>query len=76
MHVGASEAARECSLRGKNAFVAGCMKLLGGGDADAELILVLGPGSALGCDPPASALPMSEPGGHHEKEPQALCAVA
>lgn len=33
---------QECSRRGKDAVVAGCMELLRGGDADAELILALG----------------------------------
>ena len=32
----------ECARRGKDAVVADCMELLGGGDADAELILTLG----------------------------------
>jgi HEAT repeat protein len=33
---------QECARRGKDAVVAGCMDLLGGGDADAELVLALG----------------------------------
>lgn len=32
----------ECARRGKDAVVAGCMDLLDGGEADAELILALG----------------------------------
>jgi hypothetical protein len=33
---------QECARRGKDAVVAGCMELLRGGDADAELIVALG----------------------------------
>jgi HEAT repeat protein len=33
---------QECARRGKDAVVAGCIDLLGGGDADAELVLALG----------------------------------
>lgn len=33
---------QECALRGKDAVVAGCMELLNGGGADAELVLALG----------------------------------
>jgi len=33
---------QECARRGKDAVVAGCMELLSGGDADAELIVALG----------------------------------
>jgi hypothetical protein len=39
---------QECARRGKDAVVAGCMELLGGGDADAELILALGGPPARG----------------------------
>ena len=33
---------QECARRGKDAVVAGCIELLGGGESDAELILALG----------------------------------
>lgn len=33
---------QECARRGKGEVVAGCIELLAGGDADAELILALG----------------------------------
>jgi hypothetical protein len=33
---------QECARRGKGAVVAGCIELLAGGEADAELILALG----------------------------------
>ena len=47
---------QECARRGKGAVVAGCMELLGGGDADADLILALG-------GPPASWVVTGEPPG-------------
>jgi hypothetical protein len=47
---------QECARRGKDAVVAGCMELLGGGDADAELILALG-------GPPARWVVTGEPPG-------------
>lgn len=45
-----------CARRGKNAVVAGCIELLGGGDVDAELILALG-------GPPARWVITGEPSG-------------
>lgn len=33
---------QECARRGKDAVVAGCIELIGGGEGDAELILALG----------------------------------
>ena len=45
---------QECARRGKDAVVAGCMELLGGRDADAELILALG-------GPPARWVVTGEP---------------
>lgn len=47
---------QECARRGKNAVVSGCMDLLGGGDADARLILALG-------GPPARWVVTGEPSG-------------
>lgn len=47
---------QECARRGKDAVVAGCMELLGGRDADAELILALG-------GPPARWVVTGEPPG-------------
>lgn len=47
---------QECARRGQSAVVAGCMELLGGGDADAELILALG-------GPPARWVLTGEPPG-------------
>jgi hypothetical protein len=47
---------QECARRGKGQVVAGCVELLGGGDADAELILALG-------GPPARWVVTGEPSG-------------
>lgn len=47
---------QECARRGKDAVVAGCIELLAGGDADAELILALG-------GPPARWVVTGEPPG-------------
>lgn len=47
---------QECARRGKGAVVAGCIELLAGGDADAELILALG-------GPPARWVITGEPSG-------------
>ena len=46
----------ECARRGKAAVVAGCIALLGGGEADAALILALG-------GPPARWVVTGEPSG-------------
>jgi len=46
----------ECARRGKNAVVAGCIELLGGGEVDGELILALG-------GPPARWAITGEPSG-------------
>lgn len=45
-----------CASRGKDAVVAGCMELLGGGEVDADLILALG-------GPPARWVLTGEPSG-------------
>jgi hypothetical protein len=47
---------QECARRGKEAVVAGCVDLLRGGDADAELVLALG-------GPPARWVLTGEPSG-------------
>jgi HEAT repeats len=47
---------QECERRGKDAVVAGCIELLGGGESDAELILALG-------GPPARWVVTGEPSG-------------
>ena len=47
---------QECVCRGQHQVVAGCIKLLTGGEVDAELILALG-------GPPARWLVTGEPSG-------------
>lgn len=47
---------QECARRGRAQVLAGCVELLGGGDADPELVLALG-------GPPASWVVTGEPGG-------------
>jgi hypothetical protein len=47
---------QECARRGKDAVVAGCVDLLAGGEADAELVLALG-------GPPARWVVTDEPPG-------------
>ena len=47
---------QECARRGKDEVVAGCIELLSGGEADAELVLALG-------GPPARWVVTGEPSG-------------